>query len=209
VTAPGVILSITTLSPLQQLYGAIDVEVIFAGTHLGERVCLYIDEELQGDQMTFVRRNRWVQGIDTAMFLDGAHRITVAAFESRGQVLASACTDVFFRNLMSFNFISVRPNDDNTGFVTFLKINTLRTPMPSDSFVAVDRWADEREKLECTVSYDGSLWNGTPIARLEMKRPGGQQLDFGVHRLRLTIQDNQGGPATFADHKLFVGLTGG
>jgi len=140
ISLPGVTFSFANLAPGIHLFGRFDAEVIFAGTHLAESLQLYVDGRRVGEKMTHLRRNRYTQGLDTAEFYDGSHQVAVAAIDGRGGVLATLFCEVYFRNLVNFNFISFRTNDESNGYVAYLKLNTIRTEIPPSAFVCIDRF---------------------------------------------------------------------
>src|SRR5438105_2500825 len=130
-TPPGVLFAITSHAPLSLVYGLFDLEVTFAGSTSVRALRVYVDEEQQGEQMTKVGRLRYVHTVESAVFPDGMHQLTVAAHDADDKVVATITTDLLFRNVQNFNFISLRPNLDNNGYDAFIRINTMRTEMPS------------------------------------------------------------------------------
>ena len=199
-TPPGVLFAVVAPSPNEVVYGMFDLDVRFAGSKDVRAIRVFIDEEQQGEEMTKIGRLRYALAVETAVFVDGAHTLAVAAFDEKDRVIATIFTPLVFRNVQNFNFVSLVPTPDLKAYEAVLRINTMRAEMSPSLFLAVDKLKGERRPLKVAVAYDGSTINGTPLPRVTLSREGNPAIEDGLHQISITIVDNFGQPSTRTSH---------
>lgn len=200
----GVTFRVSSHAPMSEVSGLCDFQVVLAGLARFHGIELFVDDKQQGGSMTRIAGNRYLQTVDTAQFVDGSHRVAVAAVDPRGDVMASVFTDLLFRNVHGLSIITLRRNEAGSGFAIQLAVSTLRTQLQVEAFSCVDRTESANEILECALDYEGGTIHGTPIPTLYASWPRTKHLSPGLHQLQITVRDNEGTPRARAARALLV-----
>lgn len=198
----GSLLAIPSPDAGADVFGALDVRATMTGLPTCARVELYLDDSKQGEAMSQIGRNRYIQNVQTSYFPDGKHRFAVVARDDKGQILATTSREVFFRNVGNVHVMSALPTIEGDAFEIALRINALRVRLGAESFVLTDRaGAGPVRPLAVSIEYRGDEINGIPVATLTARLPTGQKIGQRAsdpdHEIVLTLKDNAGATSTW------------